>query len=222
MLRYSSRDCPDPPLEAGGCAPPAGPPPAVTGGREQAAGSGAAPRLPTAPGAPPGLCSASWEREGTSVLLPEERDRKAGRTGCHWGQTSGPQGGKSRDDSSIKVVRDLQDCSNLMTGPRQLSKLRWTGCMPLGCFPPFLKLEVPALVPLLYSRRSSGGLWWMKSSGCFHVEAETIRGGSLDTAPLDYNKLLRKENKLKKKSFILSADAASLILNAVEVSTGIH
>lgn len=62
----------------------------------------------------------------------------------------------------------------------------------------------------------------MKSSGCFHVEAETIRGGSLDTAPLDYNKLLRKENKLKKKSFILSADAASLILNAVEVSTGIH
>lgn len=61
----------------------------------------------------------------------------------------------------------------------------------------------------------------MKSLGCFHVEAETIRGGSLDTAPLDYNKLLRKE-KLKKKSFILSADAASLILNAVEVSTGIH
>lgn len=66
--------------------------------------------------------------------------------------------------------------------------------MPLGCSPPFLKLVVPALVPSLYSR-SFGGLWQMKSSVCFPVEAETIRGGSLDTAPLVYNKLLRKEKK---------------------------
>lgn len=36
----------------------------------------------------------------------------------------GHKGGRVGMTSSIKVVRDLQDCSNLMTGPRQLSKLR--------------------------------------------------------------------------------------------------